>query len=340
MQALVTGASGFVGSAVARALVRAGIDVRVLLRPGADTRGIDGLPVEIVHGDVRDEASLLSAVRGCHQVYHVAALYKLWVRRKQEMYDCNVRGTENVLKAARAANVEKIVYTSSVATLGYGRDGAPATEETPAGLGDMLGHYKRSKFLAEQGVLAYAREGMPVVIVNPSTPVGLGDLKPTPTGRLIVDFLNGRMPGYVDTGLNLVDVDDVAQGHLLAAQRGKHGEKYILGNENLTLRQILELLAELSGRRAPRLKIPYALALAAAYGDAACARLVPGREPRIPPVGVRLSRKTMFFCAAKAVRCLGFPQTPVREALQKAIAWFSDNGYVKTSGQTPLASRQ
>lgn len=340
MQALVTGASGFVGSAVARALVRADIDVRVLLRPDADTRGIDGLPVEIVHGDVRDEASLLSAVRGCHQVYHVAALYKLWVRRKQEMYDCNVRGTENVLKAARAANVEKIVYTSSVATLGYGRDGAPATEETPAGLGDMLGHYKRSKFLAEQGVLAYAREGMPVVIVNPSTPVGVGDLKPTPTGRLIVDFLNGRMPGYVDTGLNLVDVDDVAQGHLLAARYGKHGEKYILGNANLTLRQILELLAELSGRRAPRLKIPYALALAAAYGDAACARLVPGREPRIPPVGVRLSRKTMFFCAAKAVRCLGFPQTPVREALQKAIAWFSDHGYVKTSGQTPLASRQ
>lgn len=340
MQALVTGASGFVGSAVARALVRAGIDVRVLLRPGADTRGIDGLPVEIVHGDVRDEASLPSAVRGCRQVYHVAALYKLWVRRKQEMYDCNVRGTENVLKAARAANVEKIVYTSSVATLGYGRDGAPATEETPAGLGDMLGHYKRSKFLAEQIVLAYARDGMPVVIVNPSTPVGVGDLKPTPTGRLIVDFLNGRMPGYVDTGLNLVDVDDVAQGHLLAAQHGKHGEKYILGNENLTLRQILELLAELSGRRAPRLKIPYALALAAAYGDAACARLVPGREPRIPPVGVRLSRKTMFFCTAKAVRCLGFPQTPVREALQKAIAWFSDHGYVKTAGHVPPASRR
>ena len=311
MRALVTGASGFVGSAVARALVRADIDVRVLLRPGADTRGIDGLPVEVVHGDVRDETGLLPALRGCRQVYHVAALYKLWVRRKRDIYDCNVRGTENVLKAARAANVEKIVYTSSVATLGYGRDGAPATEDTPVGLGDMLGHYKRSKFLAEQVVLASAREGMPVVIVNPSTPVGLGDLKPTPTGRLIVDFLNRRMPGYVDTGLNLVDVDDVAQGHLLAAQHGEHGEKYILGNENLTLRQILELLAELSGRRAPRLKIPYALALAAAYGDAACARLIPGREPRIPPVGVRLSRKTMFFCAAKAVRCLGFPQTPV-----------------------------
>ena len=340
MRALVTGASGFVGSAVARALVRADIDVRVLLRPGADTRGIDGLPVEVVHGDVRDETGLLPALRGCRQVYHVAALYKLWVRRKRDIYDCNVRGTENILKAARAANVEKIVYTSSVATLGYGRDGAPATEDTPVGLGDMLGHYKRSKFLAEQVVLASAREGMPVVIVNPSTPVGLGDLKPTPTGRLIVDFLNGRMPGYVDTGLNLVDVDDVAQGHLLAAQHGEHGEKYILGNENLTLRQILELLAELSGRRAPRLKIPYALALAAAYGDAACARLVPGREPRIPPVGVRLSRKTMFFCAAKAVRCLGFPQTPVREALQKAIAWFSDHGYVKTAGHAPLPSRR
>ncbi len=340
MRALVTGASGFVGSAVARALVRAGVDVRVLLRPGADTRGIAGLPVEIVHGDLCDEAGLLPAVRDCRQVYHVAALYKLWVRRKQDMYDCNVRGTENVLKAARAANVEKIVYTSSVATLGYGRDGAPATEETPVGLGDMLGHYKRSKFLAEQVALASASEGMPVVIVNPSTPVGLGDLKPTPTGRLILDFLNGRMPGYVDTGLNLVDVDDVAQGHLLAAEHGKHGEKYILGNDNLTLRRILELLAELSGRRAPRLKIPYALALAAAYGDAACARLLPGREPRIPPVGVRLSRKTMFFCAAKAVRCLGFPQTPVREALRKAITWFSDHGYVKTAGHASLPSRR
>lgn len=338
MRALVTGASGFVGSAVARALVGAGADVRVLLRPDADTRGVHGLPVEVVHGDVRDEAGLLSAVRDCHHVYHVAALYKLWVRRKQEMYDCNVRGTENVLKAARTANVEKIVYTSSVATLGYGRDGVPATEETPVGLGDMLGHYKRSKFLAEQVVLAYAREGLPVVIVNPSTPVGLGDLKPTPTGRLIVDFLNGRMPGYVDTGLNLVDVDDVAQGHLLAAQHGTHGEKYILGNANLTLRRILELLAELSGRRAPRLKIPYALALAAAYGDAACARLVPGREPRIPPVGVRLSRKTMFFCAAKAVRCLGLPQTPVREALQKAVRWFEEHGYVKPVARAAAVS--
>ena len=329
MSVLVTGASGFVGGAVARALVQAGSRVRVLLRQTANADLVKDLPVDIVTGDVRNYHSVLQATRGCHQVYHVAALYKLWVRRKQDMYDCNVLGTENILRAAREVGVEKVVYTSSVATLGLPGDGRHGTEDTPVSLSDMVGHYKRSKFLAEQVALQYAQDGLPVVIVNPSTPVGGGDIKPTPTGKLIVDFLNGNMPGYVDTGLNVVDVEDVAQGHLLAATHGKIGEKYILGNENLTLRQILQLLADLTGRPAPRLKVPYALALGVAYGDAALARLIPGREPFAPPVGVRLSKKKMFFSPAKAIRELGLPQTPVREAFRKAITWFHAHGYVK-----------
>ncbi|HEV8713156.1 MAG TPA: hopanoid-associated sugar epimerase [Candidatus Binatia bacterium] len=329
MRVLVTGATGFVGGMVARELVRAGREVRLLVRPTADRRNVCSLPVEVSPGDVRDLDSLLRATAGCTQVYHVAALYKLWVRHQQEIYECNVTGTENVLKAARTHGVEKVVYTSSVATLGLPRDGTLGNEETPVSLSDMIGHYKRSKFLAEQVALRYAAEGLPIVIVNPSTPVGVGDLKPTPTGKLVVDFLNGRMPGYVDTGLNLVDVEDVARGHVLAAEKGRVGEKYILGHENLTLRQILSLLAELTGRAAPRVKVPYALALGVAYVDAALARLIPGREPFAPPVGVKLSKKKMFFDPSKAVRELGWAQTPVREALRKAVQWFAENGYVK-----------
>ena len=329
MRVLVTGATGFVGGMVARELVRAGREVRLLVRPAADRRNLHDLPVEFALGDVRDLDSVMRATAGCTQVYHVAALYKLWVRHRQEIYDCNVTGTEQVLKAARVHEVERVIYTSSVATLGLPQGGAPGTEETPVSLADMIGHYKRSKFLAEQVALRYAAEGLPVVIVNPSTPVGVGDLKPTPTGKLIVDFVNGRMPGYVDTGLNLVDVEDVARGHILAAEKGRVGEKYILGHENLTLQQILALLAELTGRSAPRFKVPYALALGVAYVDAALARLVPGREPFVPPVGVKLSKKKMFFDPGKAVRELGWTQIPVREALQKAVRWFVENGYVK-----------
>jgi len=325
----VTGATGFVGGMVARELVRAEHEVRLIVRPEADRRQVRDLPVEIYHGDVRDLDSLRRATKGCTQVYHVAALYKLWVRHKQEIYETNVTGTENVLKAARESGVEKVIYTSSVATLGLPGDGTAGNEETPVSLADMVGDYKRSKFLAEQVALRYTREGLPVVIVNPSTPVGLGDLKPTPTGKLIVDFLNSKMPAYVDTGLNLVDVEDVARGHVLAADKGQVGEKYILGHENLTLQQILALLAELSGRPAPRFKVPYALALGVAYADAALARLIPGREPFAPPVGVKLSKKKMFFDPSKAVRELGLPQTPVREALRKAVQWFQENGYVK-----------
>lgn len=329
MRVLVTGATGFVGGMVARELVRAGREVRLLVRPSADRRNVSDLPVEIYHGDVRDLDSLRRATSGCAQVYHVAAVYKLWVRHKREIYESNVTGTENVLKIARESGVEKVVYTSSVATLGLPDDGTPGNEETPVSLNDMIGHYKRSKFLAEQVALRYAAEGLPLVIVNPSTPVGVGDLKPTPTGKLILDFLNGRMPGYVETGLNLVDVEDVARGHLLAAEKGCEGEKYILGHENLTLQQILQLLADLTGRPAPRFKVPYAFALGVAYLDAALARVIPGREPFAPPVGVKLSKKKMFFDSTKAVHELGWAQTPVHEALRKAVQWFMENGYVK-----------
>jgi len=329
MRILVTGATGFVGGAVTRALVKTGHEVRVLVRPHSDRRNLRDLPIEIYHGDVCELESVRRATAGCAQVYHVAALYKLWVRRKADMYASNVTGTENVLLAARDSGVEKVIYTSSVATLGIPSDGTPGTEETPVSLADMIGHYKRSKFLAEQVALRYAQEGLPVVIVNPSTPVGIADLKPTPTGQVLVDFLNGHMPGYVDTGLNLIDVEDVAAGHLLAAERGRVGEKYILGHENLTLQQILEMLADLTRLSAPQFRVPYALALGVAYADATLARLIPRREPRVAPVGVKLSKKKMFFDPTKAVRDLGLPQTPVREALRKAVVWFIENDYVK-----------
>lgn len=316
-----------------RKLVARGETVRCLARKSSSPRNLEGLPVEVVLGDLQDAASLAAAVRGCATLYHVAADYRLWSRDPRELYRSNVDGTRNLLEAAEREGCGKIVYTSSVGALGIPKGGTPGTETSPVTLLDMVGHYKRSKFLAEQEALQAAERGVPVVIVNPSTPVGPNDIKPTETGRVITRFLNNEMPGYVDTGLNLIDVDDVAEGHLLAAERGRVGEKYILGNRNMTLREILETLAALTGRPAPRAKIPYGVALAVAHLNEFFVGTVLGREPSIPVEGVRMAGKKMFFDAGKAVRELGLPQTPVEEALERAIRWFCDHGYVRSKPQ-------
>jgi dihydroflavonol-4-reductase len=324
---LVTGATGFVGAAVARRLVAIGESVRVLARAGSDRTNLQGLPVDVVTGDLTDPASLARAVAGCRGVFHVAADYRMWVRDPGAMHRANVDGTRAVLTAAASAGAERIVYTSSVATLGIRPDGAPSDEDTPSSLADMVGHYKRSKFLAEQAAQALARDGAPVVIVNPSTPVGPGDVKPTPTGRIIVDALSGRMPAYVDTGLNIAHVDDVAEGHLLAYEHGTTGRRYILGGTNLTLREILTALAEIAGRRPPRFELPHAAVLPVAYVAEAWAR-VTGKEPLTTVDGVRLSRKRMFFSSARAERELGYRTKPAVCAFRDAAAWFQTHGYL------------
>jgi dihydroflavonol-4-reductase len=328
MTTFLTGGTGFVGSRVARRLVARGERVRCLARPSSSLRNLDGLAVEVVRGDLQDPASLAAALGGCTTAYHVAADYRLWSRDPRELYRSNVDGTRNLLAAAEEAGCARVVYCSTVGALGLPKDGSPGTETTPVALEDMVGHYKRSKFLAEQEALAAAARGVPVVIVNPSTPVGPNDIKPTDTGRLITRFLKGQMPAFLDTGLNLVDVDDVAEGHLLAAAKGRVGEKYILGNRNMTLEEILQALATLTGRRAPRAKIPYGVALGLAHLDQFFSGTLRGKEPGIPVEGVRMARKRMFFSPEKAVRELGLPQTPVEAALERAIRWFRDNGYV------------
>lgn len=332
MTVLVTGGTGFVGSRVVRKLVERGERVRCLARKSSVLRNLDGLPVEVVEGDLQDAVSLGGAVRGCATVYHVAADYRLWSRDPGELYRSNVDGTRNLIAAAERAGCARFVHCSSVGALGIPKDGTPGTEATPVRLEDMVGHYKRSKFLAEQEALQAAARGVPVVIVNPSTPVGPNDIKPTETGRIITRFLNGKMPAYLDTGLNLVDVDDVAEGHLLAAEKGRVGEKYILGCRNMTLREILESLAKLTGLVAPRARMPYGLVLGIARVNEFFSGTLFGREPGIPVEGVRMARKKMFFDASRAVRELGLPQTPVEEALERAIRWFYDNGYVRTAG--------
>ena len=329
MRALVTGATGFVGSHVARALVARGDAVRVLVRRSSRLDNIADLSCEPVIGDLRDPASVCEAAAGCEVVFHVAADYRLWCRNPHELYRANVDGSLNVLRAALAADARRVVYTSTVGALGIPKDGTPGTEDAPVTLDDMVGHYKRSKFLAEQEVRRFALdEGLAVVIVSPSTPVGEGDLKPTPTGKIVVDFLNKRMPAFVQTGLNLIDVRDVAAGHLLAAERGVSGERYILGNRNMTLREILEMLAEITGMKAPRRQIPLWAALAAGYVDTWVSGGLLRREPRVPLEGVRMAHKMMFFDSAKAVRELGLPQSPVRDALARAVQWYRDHGYV------------
>lgn len=326
MVALVTGASGFIGANVVRALLAAGETVRALVRPGSDLRNLAGLPVELAYGDLRQPASLAAALRGCDTLYHVAAHYSLWTPDPRQVYATNVEGTTHLLRLALEMGIKKVVYTSSVATVGLPADGRPGDERFWASLETAVGHYKRSKILAEQRALALCQEGLPLVVVNPSAPVGPWDIKPTPTGQIIVDFLRRRLPAYLNTGLNLIDVRDVAQGHLLAAARGKIGERYILGCCNLSLRQILELLAEVTGLPAPRLRLPYGLALLAGYGSEALARLT-RRPPRVPLVGVRMARRPMYFSAQKAVRELGLPQSPIAEALRCAVQWFRDHGY-------------
>jgi dihydroflavonol-4-reductase len=327
MRAFVTGGTGFIGGSVVRRLLEAGHEVRALVRPGADTRQLDGLPVERVAGALSDAEPLQQGMAGCDWVFHVAALYSYWGHRAEDFYQTNVEGTRRVLEAAGQAGVARVVYTSSIAVLGLNADHSPATEDTPSTLADRIGPYQRSKFLAEEVARDHARQGLPVVIVNPSTPVGVGDHKPTPTGQIIVDYLNGRMFAFVDTGLNIVDVEDVAAGHLLAAERGRVGERYILGGQNLSLKQILDLLAQISGRPPARFHIPHAVALALSYVDVALARLNPRRAPAATPEKVRLSHRYEWFDPAKAVRELGLPQTPAREGLRKAVEWYRTNGY-------------
>jgi len=336
MTVLVTGGTGFVGSRVVRKLVERGESVRCLARKSSVLRNLEGLPVEVVQGDLQDSASLDRAVRGCGTVYHVAADYRLWSRDPGELYRSNVDGTRNLIAAAERAGCSRFVHCSSVGALGIPKDGTPGTEATPVRLEDMVGHYKRSKFLAEQEALQAAARGAPVVIVNPSTPVGPNDIKPTETGKIITRFLNGKMPAYLDTGLNLVDVDDVAEGHLLAAEKGRVGEKYILGSRNMTLREILECLAKLTRLAPPRAKMPYGLVLGIARINEFFSGTLLGREPGIPVEGVRMARKKMFFDPSKAIRELGLPQTPVEEALKRAIRWFYENGYVRTAGMLGL----
>lgn len=338
MITLVTGASGFLGSHVARQVAARGERVRVLLRPASQTRAIEGLAVERMTGDLRDAASLVRALEGVSRVYHVAADYRLWARDPQEIYESNVTGTRNLLEAARRARVERFIYTSTVATVAVPRTGSLPNETTSAGLDEMIGHYKRSKFLAEQEV-QNAADGMPVVIVNPTTPVGPGDWKPTPTGRILLDFLNGRMPGYVDTGLNVVAVEDAAAGHLLAAERGQVGQRYILGGRNMTLKEILDVLSGISGRPAPRLRLPHAVALFAGYADTVVSRLL-SRVPQIPLEGVRMARHKMFVDCSKAGRELGFTAGSVERALERAVRWYQENGYLIAHRAQRLARAQ
>ena len=312
-----------------RHLLVAGHEVKALVRPGADTRQLDGLAVAQVIGDLRNREALRAGMESCEWVFHVAALYSYWGHPWRDFYETNVEGTRHVLEVAREQRVKRVVYTSSIAALGVHKDGSPADENTHCTLADRIGPYQRSKFLAEAVARNFAREGLPVIIVNPSAPVGIGDHKPTPTGQIVVDFLNGRIFGYVDTGLNIVDVEDVAAGHLLAAVRGQIGEQYILGGENLTLKEILDLLAEISGRPRVRLRIPHWVAQGWSYIDVTLARLNPSRVPAATPEKVRLSRRYEFFDPGKAVRDLGLPQTSARTALSKAVDWYRSKGYVR-----------
>jgi len=326
MRAFISGATGFLGSHVAHVLAGQGADLRLLVRPTSNLKNLEGLKAETATGDLRDPASLEKAMAGCEVVFHVAADYRLWVRDPQEMYKSNVEGTRAVLEAARKNGVRRVIYTSSVATIGFTADGSPADEDSPVALADMIGHYKKSKFMAEQLAMEAGRSGMNVVTVNPTTPIGEQDVKPTPTGRIVVDFLKRKFPAYVETGLNLVDVRECAGGHVMASEKGRSGERYILGGENLTLKQILDTLGKITGLPSPKIKLPYAFAFAAGVAGEITGRLLQG-EPRATVDTVRLGKKKMFASSYKAERELGWKIVPVEDALRRAVGWFRANGY-------------
>jgi dihydroflavonol-4-reductase len=331
----VTGATGFIGASLVRELLKEGCLVKALVRPGSSRKNLAGLDVELFEGDLLDKASLERGLSGCDTLFHAAADYRLWTRDPKSMYAVNVGGTRSILEAAMKRGISRIVYTSSVGTLGNPGNGTPGTEATPVTFTEMICHYKRSKFLAEREAEGFAKRGLPVVIVNPSTPVGHLDIKPTPTGKMIVDFLNRKMPAYLDTGLNLIDVEDCARGHVLAARHGRAGEKYILGHENLSLQEIFCYLQKISGLTAPLIKLPYTPILMAAHINEVLSRFT-GKEPMIPLAGVRMARKQMFFDSTKAKRDLGLPQRPIKIALGKAIDWFYNHGYVRCRETQPL----
>src|SRR2546421_8710898 len=327
MKAFVTGATGFVGSHVATVLAEQGADLRLLVRTGSDPKNIQQLNADRVIGDLCEPESIDRAMAGCDVVFHVAADYRLWVRDPAQMYRANVEGTQTILQAARKNRVRRVVYTSSVATMGFTVKNLPVDESSPVSLENMIGHYKRSKYMAEEVAIAAGRDGIDVVVVNPSTPVGEQDIKPTPTGRIVVDFLKKKFPAYVDTGLNLVDVRECARGHVAALEKGRSGERYILGGENLTLKQILDKLAAITGLPSPRVRVPMALAMAAAVVDTAFTGYLRGGEPRATVDSVRMARKKMWASSAKAERELGFRLLPVDAALRRAVQWFTENGY-------------
>jgi dihydroflavonol-4-reductase len=328
LKTFLTGATGFLGSHVARVLSAQGAELRLLVRTTSNLNNLEGLNAETATGDLRDPASIDKAMSGCDTVFHVAADYRLWVRDPEQMYRSNVEGTRAILEAARKNGVRRMVYTSSVATMGFTRNGDPADEDSPVALADMIGHYKRSKFMAERIALEAGRSGMDVVVVNPTTPVGEQDIKPTPTGRIILDFLKRKFPAYVDTGLNLVDVTECARGHVAALERGKSGERYILGGENLTLKQILDKLGAITGLSSPSVKLPYFFAFAAAAVDETITGRILHREPRATIDAVRMGRKKMFASSAKSERDLGWKLVPAENALRRAVEWFRGNDYV------------
>jgi dihydroflavonol-4-reductase len=330
MKTLVTGSTGFLGSSVLRELINDGREVKALIREGTTKKNIEGLDVEIAYGDLRDIESIRSALNGCDILYHVAAYYSLWDRDKQLSHEINVKGTRNILRAAKEKGLNKVVYTSTVGCIGLNEDTTPATENTFFNTNTLSNDYKKSKYQAEQVALEFARGGLPVVIVNPSTPIGPRDIKPTPTGKIILDFMNREMPAYLDTGLNLIDVKDCARGHILAELKGIPGERYILGNQNMTLHEILITLEKITGLKAPRIKMPFWVALSAGWACEMVADHLTGKPPAIPLAGVKMAKHFMYFDSSKAVKKLGLAQNPVENALRQSVDWFKDNNYLTT----------